>query len=208
MPDEDEFATVSTQSSTDDPAEAAKDIFDDPEAIKMMPSLADTVALHETMGSIDVRKPSKHEFFRIHPDPRYRGAYCIIKPHDDSQPYLVVSKLQASVIENITSVIIYLCVNHRGTPFLWPVTIAPPNTTKQPWLTSTLKAVEHGLRGWTKMKWLKDKRAYNLLSPVSNLSDPIWPKQSFIELLRLGFNERVIDSLDHFILRDDRGDES
>ena len=39
-----------------------------------------------------------------------------------------------------------------------------------------------------------------------DLGDPVWPEKSLAELLRLGFEGKVIDSLDHPVLRELAGE--
>ena len=48
--------------------------------------------------------------------------------------------------------------------------------------------------------------AYDILTAADGLSDPVWPDIPFDELLRIAFRDRIINSLDHPILRQLRGE--
>jgi hypothetical protein len=48
---------------------AAASVFDDLEALRLSPEDAATVGSREILSRVPVRKPSRVEFFRVHPDP-------------------------------------------------------------------------------------------------------------------------------------------
>ena len=48
-------------------------------------------------------------------------------------------------------------------------------------------------------------RAYRIFKAEGQLSDPIWPDKSLQELLELAFKDRVIDNMDHPVVRRLRG---
>jgi hypothetical protein len=48
--------------------------------------------------------------------------------------------------------------------------------------------------------------AYDVFEATATLPEPQWPDQSFQELLKVGFKDRQIDSLDHPVIRKLRGE--
>jgi hypothetical protein len=48
--------------------------------------------------------------------------------------------------------------------------------------------------------------AYEITEATAKMPDPEWPEYSFHDLLRIGFRDRVIGSLDHPVLKRLRGE--
>jgi hypothetical protein len=47
---------------------------------------------------------------------------------------------------------------------------------------------------------------YDLFTTEATWPEPVWPKESFHELLRRAFKDRFIDNMDHPKLRELRGE--
>jgi len=47
---------------------------------------------------------------------------------------------------------------------------------------------------------------YTHYEPSTDLPDPRWPTISFREIIRIAFRDRMIESLDHPVIRELRGD--
>ena len=47
--------------------------------------------------------------------------------------------------------------------------------------------------------------AYEITVAESPIADPEWPKQSFRDLLKIGFGDRLVDRLDHPLIARLRG---
>jgi hypothetical protein len=47
--------------------------------------------------------------------------------------------------------------------------------------------------------------AYRFYEAEGVLSEPLWPEKTLSELLEIGFKDRIIDSVDHPVIRRLRG---
>src|SRR5450759_5003783 len=62
-----------------------------PAALRLDQSYADTVGVKKLLTTVPVRKPSRQDFVRVNPDPRYRlTPAAIIEVKDDREVYLVL----------------------------------------------------------------------------------------------------------------------
>ena len=69
-----------------------------------------------------------------------------------------------------------------------------------------LQAAEEGQRHWTKLFWDQQQKRHRIRI-ADNLTDPPkWPDLSFRTMLELAFKGRVIDTIDHPVLRKLRGE--
>jgi hypothetical protein len=55
------------------------------------------------------------------------------------------------------------------------------------------------------MVWDPDKGDYNVKTTDNINIEPAWPKESFEELLKLGFADVIVDNEDHYYVRKLRG---
>ena len=51
-----------------------------------------------------------------------------------------------------------------------------------------------------------DLGAYEMYEAGSLMADPVWPEISFQEILRIAFRDRIIDRIDHPVVKRLRGE--
>ena len=61
------------------------------------------------------------------------------------------------------------------------------------------------MRNWIRMKSNMSLRAYEIFQAENSIPDPTWPEQSFGELLRIAFRDRLINTIDHPAVKRLRG---
>jgi hypothetical protein len=84
---------------------------------------------------------------------------------------------------------------------LWPV----PCSIDFPAWKSERRAAELARDHWTQLVW-NSERADHDVEIAENLDkDPVWPKESFSELLKLGFADHIVDNEEHAFVRGLRG---
>jgi hypothetical protein len=52
----------------------------------------------------------------------------------------------------------------------------------------------------------KPRHWYEIIRARGNLGDPQWPDLSFEELIRLAFHDKLIDDIDHPVIKDLNGE--
>lgn len=185
----------------------------DPERYRQAAQYGADVGAKREFKRISVRKPAKTEWVRASDDPAHQLDVMVFKPGDEmnaerDEIYLVDPSMVEHVADDGFMARVFLTVNRFGDPFLWFVRLPEPDGRINPWSETALAAVADAQAGWIKVKANMRMGGYeiNRPGPGVNIPDPTWPDSSMGELLRLGFQGRVIDNAEHVILKHLRGD--
>lgn len=163
---------------------------------------------------VPVRRPARTEFFRVCPDPEFSvDCYVYERTQDmERETYWVRTEFQSEILDDLRPVRLYTVINKRSTVYLWPAKLPTTGGSKSGnrWAQSALAIAEEAKNLWVKMIGDKDSGAYELYKARGNLEEPDWESslggKRFDDLLRLGFTDKVIDHLDHPVLKELRGE--
>jgi hypothetical protein len=182
----------------------AVDFFSDLENLRVSSNGTEEPIVETVLTHVPVRKPSREWFFRIHP--QHVLETLVLELKDEGDTLLVDRSLREALVgEKCVDVrLIRLGVNRQGTPFLWPMR-KPAEGRKDAWALTAVDAAREAESRWTRVQADMSLGAYRLA--VAKVDDvPRWPKESFNDLLRIGFKGAVVDSLDHPVLKKLRGE--
>lgn len=180
----------------------------DPEQLRQA-SLAD-IGVEKVTLTVPARRPGRTEFFRVHPDAEYSIDWYVLERNDelDRETYWVTPKFRGELLDELRPVRIFTCINKRGTVFLWPAKLPTPESNLgRTWSESALEIADYAKTTWVKMIGKRDLGAYEMFKARGDLGEPEWPSKTLPELLKLAFKgDRLIDSLDHAVLRELAGE--
>jgi hypothetical protein len=88
-----------------------------------------------------------------------------------------------------------------GNVLLWPVSM---ETTFAAW-RSAQQAAQLAQKTWVQISWSEERGDYIVETAEGINQDPIWPTETFSQLLKIGFADRIIDNEDHEYVRRLRG---
>jgi hypothetical protein len=180
------------------------DPFSDLSRLMLPQNYAESVGVKKLLKTVPVRKPSPQDFVRTHPDHRLPAALIELK--DDREVYFVAPAMIAELEGEFFPAVLDLTINRQGTVFLWPVRLPGPDGKHLEWHRSAGEAAELAKTGWLRIKANMNLGAYEMfVAENENIPDPVWPEQSFEEILRTAFRDRFIDSLDHPVVKRLRG---
>jgi len=169
----------------------------------------DDLDLEVVLTTVPVRKPGNRDFFRVNPNPEFViDSYVLEHENDlDRETYWVAPGLRAELAEDLRAVRLFTCITKRGTVFLWPakLPIAGSNTGRA-WHVSALQAAEEAKSLWVKLSSNKSLAAYEYVKALGDLGEPQWPDKTFRELIGLAFKDRVIETTEHPVIRELRGE--
>jgi hypothetical protein len=165
----------------------------------------ESAGVKKLLTSVPVRKPNPQDFIRVHPDPQYRAALAIIELRDDRETYLVPPSIARDLPGEFVMANVYTAINRQGVVQLWPVRLPAADGRVLEWHRSAAEAAELGMRKWIRVKANMSLGAYEIFEAASTIPDPEWPDQPFQELLRIAFRDRLVDSLDHPVIKRLRG---
>lgn len=175
-------------------------IFDDLEAIRINPSEA-LQPVSEVFTTIPVRKPARHEFFRVCPDQAMSLTVAVfIDKQDRDTTYFVPPSMRNCMLGEDRIATLYHFVTSTGVMGIWPVTL-PQDGRVCNWAASKLAAIAESKRGWVRIAGDTNLGAYRIYRALGDLKDATFSSIPINEMLKTAFNGRVIDAENHPIIR-------
>jgi len=156
------------------------------------------------------KKPNRLDFVRVHPDPSYRVPAPLFKLRSESggdeEMYFVHASQLAALRDEFRVHEMFTAVNLKGSAFLWCVPL-PMEDGREPnnWLVTNREAAELAISRWIRVASDMGAGAYKVVEYEGPPIEPAWPQESFLELLKLAFKNRIIDRDDHPIILKLRG---
>jgi hypothetical protein len=193
--------------STPTPPDAAPDPFD-PASLRLSPDAAAGLGVKKALLTVPVRKPDRSWWVRTHADPDYRLETAVIELKEDRETYLVAPALRPELAteSTLSPRALVTTINRQGVLFLWPIKLPGADGRLDEWSRSALDAADRAATGWVRVQASMALGAYEVWQTTAPTPDPEWPATSFRDLLRIAFRDRLIDSLDHPVLRKLRGE--
>jgi len=190
---------------------ANDDPFADLSKLRLGQNFVELAGAKKLLTTVWVRKPDKQEYVRTHPEPEFRMDCAIIELKEDRENYLVMPGVAAAVVNEVKPVMLCTTISRQGVVFLWPVPLTPLDGAggRRKVLEShrtQQEAAARAIGGWIRMVWSMSVGAYEIFEGPSGTPDPVWPEHSFQDLLRVGFKDKIIQSLDHPVLKRLRGE--
>jgi hypothetical protein len=192
------------ESQTATPPPAAPDPFD-LEFLRFDPSLTEGIGVRKVLNTVPVRKPNPQDFIRVHPDTAYRLPLAVIELKDDREIYLLPPPVAAQLPGEYIMATLYLAINRQGVLFLWPVKLPGSDGKILVWHTSAADACNHAMQRWVRVKSNMSLGAYEAYEASAKIPDPVWPKLTYQEILKIAFRDRYVTGLDHPVVKRLRG---
>jgi hypothetical protein len=182
-----------------------EDPFADLHNLRLTQDFAETCGVKKLLTTIPVRNPHAQDFVRVHPDAAYHENFPVIDLKTDQELYVVTRDMQAELATECVPAKLFTAINRQGVVFLWPVRLPGPDGKLNEWWRSAAEAATLAMTRWVRVNANMDLGAYEIFSATGVLQDPTWPELSFNELLRIAFRDRVIDNVDHPVVKRLRG---
>jgi len=172
-------------------------------ALELASSLIETGAggevTRDEMASLPVDKPSKTQFFRIHPNLYADVNVLKVEGINGTERYAVVPSMVKS-LDGVSLCTLFFGVHRDGSYFLWPVNATSPDGYSR----SARQIAVAAMKQWCRLVSNRAASVYiNRVAP--NCTDiPVWPEdKTFTDLLVLAFGDgHIIDSPDHPIVKE------
>jgi hypothetical protein len=156
----------------------------------------------EQIVEVPVGRPSKDNFFRVHPGHDFRlPKVAVMKIGDgvNRETYLLYPHVRRYISPTEYNLCtLYTYIDEQGDIGLWPVTLPGSTGKVNAWHSSALKAAEHAQTQWVRIA--AHKKHYKVHKCTYFLPEPEWGKVSFNELVRTAFDGRIIEDPEHEII--------
>jgi hypothetical protein len=173
----------------------------DPARLTVSLDYAGAGAVKKLLTVIPVRKPGTQDWFRTHPAIEYRWNVCCIEMADEREFFIVVPEVQDALAGFTTTVTLFATMTTTRTLTLWPVKRPGPDGRENTAHKSASAAAERAITHWTRIQWNNHVKAYDQFETAGKIPDPEWPEISMRELVRIAFRDRLIEDLNHPVVR-------
>jgi hypothetical protein len=183
---------------------------DDLESIRLTQDFAALAGVKKLIKTIPIRKPSKEWFVRTHPDESYRIQTLVLELKDsaDREIYRVARPLWEELANEptVSPRMLVTTINKQGVLFVWPIRLPGVDGKIDTWNQSALIAAEEAKSKWVRVTGSMNLGGYEIFAESKRPVDPTWPEITFAEIIRTAFQDKVIDSLEHPVLKRLRGE--
>jgi hypothetical protein len=192
-----EVGTTPTPTPVSDPFDLSN--------LRLDQNFVESAGVKKLLTTVPVRKPNPQDYIRTHPASEYRMAVAVIELREDRELYLLPPAIARELPGEFVMASIFTAINRQGVVFLWPVKLPSPDGRVNEWHRSAQEAAEMAMRRWVRVKANMSLGAYEIFEAASTVADPQWPELSFQELLRVAFRDRLVNRLDHAVIKRLRG---
>jgi hypothetical protein len=170
-------------------------------------TLADHAGGQKLLTTVPVRKPSRESWFRTHPDEQCRLPTPVIELKEQGETYLVARQLWPELMGEATFVakLLVPTLTRQNDLLLWPIRLPGPDGTIDDWSASAMDASNIARTKWVRLYAKRSLGAYEVLVAPDPQSEPTWPQHPLAEIIKIAFKGRIIESLDHPVIRQLRG---
>ncbi len=153
--------------------------------------------LGSVQASVPVGKPGPHTYFQVHPEWQIHVATLA---HEDAL-YLVSASLRDALEGDTRIKLVVPYITRDGDVGFWPLNPVQATGRTDEWTASAHRVLIAARKGWVRMRSNMRTRSYDLIRPEVAWEEPTWPGQDFESLLEAALGDRVIDTLDHPVVR-------
>jgi hypothetical protein len=177
----------------------APGIFGDLEALKLSLADAGLAGSTELLMRVPVRKPAKHEYFRVRAGEENCFTTVIFEDREARENYFVtpamIPLLRAGGDVAVVSLVQFM--SKQKVLGVFPLKLATDSNVQNGWQDTAMQAAQMAKSRWVRMQADMALSGYRVFTATGNLGEPVWPDATFNELLDIAFKDRVIASEDH-----------
>jgi len=177
----------------------------DPASLRLSADYTAGLAVKKMLTVIPVRKPNNKEWFRVRPGDDWQSVTATYEDEALRETYLVHPDIRDGLARLARLTLIVTAINRGGELFLWPLKLPGSRGRSSRWNESALAIAREARTGWRRMDSNRAAGHYDGYKAEAELSEPEWPAWTFREIFDVAFKDRLIDGLDHPLLRQLRG---
>jgi hypothetical protein len=178
----------------------------DPARLRLSQRFSKGADVQRAIVTVPVRKPNPQEFFRVHPDEAWRLETALIEIKVDREMYLVDPGIWPLFPNECKPRTLYTTIDRRNVVTLWAPRLPDEKGRLDDYNRSAHEAAQLAMQKWVRLSANQSLGAYDIDIASGVFPDPVWPDITFQELLKIAFKGRLIEDLDHPVLRRLRGE--
>jgi len=156
------------------------------------------------LTTIPVRKPSKENWVRTHPESEFWFSARVIELKETGEFYLVEPDIRDLLLDRnekcLVRKLLILSQNKQGDYFIWPIRVPAADETLDAWSQSSLEAASLAKKKWIRTVSNKSLGAYEIIEREGSGSEPKWPELTLGQVMKTAFKDKIIADLDHPVI--------
>ncbi|MFY0609931.1 MAG: hypothetical protein JXQ99_00280 [Hyphomicrobiaceae bacterium] len=173
----------------------------DPKRLRIAGGMSQGPTAKRILTNIQVRKPNRQEYFRVHPDPAMRLDTLLLEMRDDRLTYLVAPDIAPAIPGEAVAKTLYTTITRHGVILLWPVRLPDEQGRLDEWNAVAHQAALRAETKWIRLAANMGAGTYEVYEALDQFAEPEWPDLTLERLLEMAFKDRYIDDLDHPVVR-------
>jgi hypothetical protein len=154
------------------------------------------------LGTVDVRRPRKSEWFRAHPE---MLTEVLLIQRDDVY-YAVHPDIAGELGDEVRPAFIVGAINDDNALFLWPILKPKADGNGGQLFDQALEDLALSRASWVRRQWDRGAKTYRIAQAKTD-KEPEWPPNcDIIAWVEKGFKNSFIDDLEHPVVRRLRGE--
>ena len=178
----------------------------DPAKLRMNQNFGESAGVKKLLTTVPVRKPNKQWFFRVRPGEEWRMNVCALELKEDREIYIIDQSCVPNLFSEVVPMCIFTAINRQGVVFLWPIRLPDESGKHNEWHRAAFEAAERAEKNWIRTQANMSLGSYEISVAQGDLGEPKWPEEDIKSLLKIGFRDKLINSLDHPVLKMLRGE--
>lgn len=170
-------------------------------ALRFTRNVGEGFAVKRHITRVPVRKPTKGDFFRTHPDPGWRFQTMILERKDEGETYLLAPGAWDILPELQRPAMLCTAIDRRGNPFLIPIPLPGEDGRRNQWHDSLAAVVALSEKKWVRSVANMSIGGYDAHVAIGQLPEPEWPALRFEQLMEIAFRGRIVESEEHPLIR-------
>ncbi len=174
-------------------------------SIKLSQDFIAMAAVKKLITSVPVRKPHRQEFIRVKPGEENRLLTYVMEDKDFRDSYLVQPQLWQTLLDRLpgdmVAKVLFVTLNRQNILSVWPIRPPGPDGRIDEWNRTAMEGALMAQERWIKVSSNIALGAYELTPAPGNIADPQWPDITFKEIVNIAFKGKVIDTMEHPVIR-------
>jgi hypothetical protein len=164
------------------------------------PSAASSASTISIVETVRVERPNKMYFFYIHPT--WRETLYIMPADKKRKAHLVVPAIAERYPQFCRVALIVPYSSQYNNWFLWPIHLEDRTGRIHEYNESKIECVYKASGKWARFEADNDNSSYRLYIAEEQRDPPIEPQGGMPNLIRRAFEDRVITTEDHSLIRE------
>jgi hypothetical protein len=177
----------------------------DPSKFRLNQDFLGSIGVKKVLTGVGIQRPNPQDFFRVKKDADLPFPSPMLELKQEREIYLVTPELWVPLSKELTPKALYLCINRDGAVFFWPIRMPDETGRLDAWNLSAHAAAARAQEKWTRIMSNRQAGMYDVLEASSLSDEPVWPSETIDTLMRVAFQGRIIDTMDHPVLKRLRG---